>query len=74
MVIPYRTRRFLKRLATFLLALVLLLILVWGVWILWLDRFVVYSRDGAKLDFTLQEPQAGQLAVPPAVEDPIPIY
>jgi hypothetical protein len=74
MVIPYRTRRFLKSLATFLLALVLLLILVWGVWILWLDRYVIYSRDGAKLDFTLQEPQSGQLAVPPAVEDPITIY
>ena len=58
----------------FLLALVLLFILVWGVWILWLDRFVIYSRDGAKLDFTLQEPQAGQLAVPPNAEDPIGIY
>lgn len=74
MVIPYRTRRFFKGLATFLLALILLLILVWGVWILWLDRFVVYSRDGAILDFTLQEPQSGQLAVPPAAEDPITIY
>lgn len=74
MVIPYRTRRFLKSLAVFLLALVLVFVLVWGVWILWLDRFVIYSRDGAKLDFTLQEPQSGQLAVPPNAEDPIGIY
>ena len=74
MVIPYRTRRFLKSLATFLLALVLLFVLVWGVWILWLDRYVIYSRDGATLDFTLEQPQSGQLAVPPAEENPITIY
>lgn len=74
MTIPYRTRRFLKSLATFLLALLLLLIMVWGVWILWLDRYVVYSRDGARLDFDLEEPQNGQLATPPEAGDPITIY
>ena len=47
MILPYRTRRFLKRLATFFLVLILLAVLVWGVWILWLDRYVIYSRDGA---------------------------
>lgn len=74
MTIPYRTRRFLKSLLTVLLVLVLLLIMVWAVWILWLDRYVVYSRDGARLDFTLEEPQSGQLATPPEAGDPITIY
>lgn len=74
MSIPYRTRRFLKSLLTVLLVLVLLLVLVWGVWILWLDRFVVYSRDGARLDFDLEEPQSGELATPPEVGSPISIY
>ena len=74
MSIPYRTRRFLKGLLTVLLVLVLLLVLVWGVWILWLDRFVVYSRDGARLDFDLEEPQSGELATPPEAGNPISIY
>ncbi len=74
MTIPYRTRRFLKSLLTVLLVLVLLLVMVWAVWILWLDRYVVYSRDGARLDFTLTEPQAGQLATPPEAGDPITIF
>lgn len=74
MTIPYRTRRFLKSLLTVLLVLILLLLMVWAVWILWLDRYVVYSRDGARLDFTLTEPQSGQLATPPEAGDPITIY
>lgn len=74
MSIPYRTRRFLKSLLTVLLALVLLLMLVWGVWILWLDRYVVYSRDGARLDFDLEQPQNGELAIPPDAGNPIGIY
>ena len=74
MTIPYRTRRFLKSLLTVLLVLILLLVMVWAVWILWLDRYVVYSRDGARLDFTLTEPQAGQLATPPEAGDPITIF
>ena len=74
MTLPYRTRRFLKRLATFFLVLILLAVLVWGVWILWLDRYVIYSRDGARLDFTLTPPQNGELATPPEMNNPISIY
>ena len=50
--LSYKTRRRLKRLFTGLLALVIILTLVWVVWMLWLDRYVVYTRDGAKLDFS----------------------
>lgn len=74
MIIPYRTRRFLKSLATVLLVLVLLIVMVWAVWILWLDRYVVYSRDGARLDFSLEEPQFGELATPPEADNPISIF
>ena len=74
MIIPYRTRRFLKSLATALLVLVLLVVMVWGVWILWLDRYVVYSRDGARLDFSLEDPQFGELATPPEAGNPISIF
>ena len=42
---------------------VLLAVLVWAVWLLWLDRYVVYTRDGAKLDFNREQHSGGQLAV-----------
>ncbi len=74
MNLSYRTKRFLKKLAVAALALVLILVLVWAVWLLWLDRYVVYSRDGARLDFDLQPPQSGEIAVPPKNENPISIY
>lgn len=53
MNIPYRARRnlrhFLVGTGVLLLFAALLLIL----WLLWLNRYVVYTRDGAKLDFSL---------------------
>ena len=74
MFLSYRTRRFLKSLATVFLVIILIAVLVWAVWLLWLDRYVVYSRDGARLDFELVMPEAGELATPPEVKNPITIY
>ena len=76
MSIPYRTQQNLKRLAGTLLILLLVGIVVWGMWILWLQRFVVYTREeGAVLDFTLSEKlQTGQVAVPPSEESQIEIF
>ena len=74
MFLSYRTRRFLKGLATFFLVIILLAVVVWAVWLLWLDRYVVYSRDGARLDFDLVMPESGELATPPEAENPITIY
>ena len=71
MALSYRTRRFLRRLGTVLLALLLLAALTWMVWVLWLDR---YSRDGARFDFDRpNQMQSGELAVPPAEREPIKI-
>lgn len=75
MNISYRTRRALTTLGIILMVLVLVAIAVWAVWLLWLDRFVVYTRDGAKLDFSLsQEFSGGVLAVPPEDSGDITIY
>ena len=66
MTIPYRTRRAFRNLCTGLLFLMLILVVVWLVWLLWLDRYIVYTRDGAKLDFSLSVEYApGEVAVPP---------
>ena len=74
MAISYRTRRGLRRLATVLLILLLLAVVTWMIWVVWLDRFVVYSRDGAKLDFDRPlEIQSGQLAVPPQQQQSVNI-
>ena len=41
MKIPYRTRQLLKGIAITLLILALIGLVIWGLWVLWLNRFVV---------------------------------
>ncbi len=66
MNIPYRTRMALGRLAIILLVLLLVGALVWAGWVFWLSRYVIYTQDGAKLDFSLPENiSSGELAVAP---------
>ena len=74
-MIPYHTRRVLRRI---FVSLVLLALVAAGVllcWLLWLNRYVVYTRDGVELDFnmSLEFPQ-GELAVPPTAPPPVDIY
>ena len=75
MKLPYRTRQRLIRIGSILLASAFAALLIVGGWLLWARRFVVYTRDGAQLDFSLSEevPQ-GQVAVPPTKEDVPPLY
>lgn len=75
MTIPYRTQQFLKHLAGVLLLLLVLGAMAWGLWFLWLQRFVIYTRDaGAVLNFEMPQTTAsGQAAVPPE-EVPVEIY
>ena len=74
--IPYRTRRLLKRIASVLLVLVVLGLVVWAGWVLWLGRYVVYTRDqGAMLDFShANTDMQGQPALEPTEGQTIPIY
>ncbi len=70
MKIPYRMQKILKRVLTVLLIVAVAVVLVLGCWYLWLQRFVVYTRDqGAVLDFE-KDPvlQQGQLAEKPEQE------
>ena len=65
--IPYRTRQRLKRWGIALLIVLAVAALIWGCWMLWLQRYVIYTReDGARLDFDLNPTIAsGELAVEP---------
>lgn len=65
MTIPYRIRRNLQRFFTTLLLLVFVAVIVFGAWLLWLNRYVIYTRDGAKFDFDLSYTHpSGELAPP----------
>lgn len=75
MNIPYRTRRNLQRAAVILLVVLVAAAAVWLCWFLWLERYIVYTRDeGAVLDMTLDPKVAeGEIAVPPEMES-ISVY
>ena len=51
MNIPYRIQRMLKRLVVLAAIALVVLALLALCWFLWLDRYVVYTRNGAMLDF-----------------------
>ena len=74
MTIPYRTRRVIKRLCTLLLTLSLVAVFVLMCWLLWLDRFLVYTKDGVYFDFNRERPLSGALATPTEPRPTIPIH
>lgn len=74
-MIPYRTRRALRKLSVTVLVLLLVAAMVLLLWLLWLNRYVIYTRDGAKLDFNLSlDFSGGQVVVPPTPGPTIDIY
>lgn len=75
MSIPYRTQRALKRFFIVLMILAVAAALIWMCWLLWLNRFVVYTGDGAILDFERSAAElSGEPALPPEEGEPISIY
>lgn len=68
----YRTRQFYRRLFRMMWILALVAVLLVLCWVLWLRRFIVYTADGAVLDFSLTQqwpqgqvyPQADSAVVP----------
>ncbi len=51
----YRTRRFLGRLLRITGILAAVALVVIACWMLWLQRHILYTADGVKLDFTLSQ-------------------
>ena len=75
MNLTYRTKRRLYRAGLIGGIVLLVVILIGFCWVIWLERYVVYTRDGATLNFDLVDtPSAGQLAMPPAEGETVPIY
>ena len=59
MSIPYRHQRTLKRIGTVLAALILVFAVTWLCWVVWLQRYVIYTDDGAELNFSLSSYDKG---------------
>lgn len=74
-MIPYRTKKALQNLLVTLLVLILLAVGVFVCWMLWLNRYIIYTQEGAKLDFDLSpEFSQGQTPVPPAPAPSVNIH
>lgn len=74
-MIPYRTKRLLTQLLATFLVLILVTVGVALVWFIWLSRYVVFTRDGVKLDFSLSgEFAPGVAPVPPGTVPTVNIH
>ena len=75
MSIPYRHKRVLQRIGTVALVVFSVLLVVWLCWVVWLQRYVVYTSNGARLDFNVSSYEVvGQVAKPKEAEHKISIY
>lgn len=75
MNITYRTRQRLQRIGTVLLFLVMVIVVGWFCWVVWLERYIVYTRDGADIDFSISlEDMSGEEAVPPVLSEGLEIH
>ena len=73
--LTFTAKRRLQRIGLISAIVIMVLILVWFCWVIWIERYVVYSREGASIDTNLPQRYAGgQVAAPPSVDETIPIY
>lgn len=73
MAISYRTRQRLRRTGSLVVTILVAAVLVTICLLLWLRRFVVYTDDGVRLDFSRQELPPAQIPQAPTVPDTVPI-
>ena len=75
MNIPYRTQRVLNRLGVAALVLLIVGTVAWVCWVMWLQRYIVYTDEGATLDFSQSANDiVGEVAVPPVAEANVSIF
>ena len=71
MFFSYRARRALRHILPVLLVIVILLLLAVIGWLLWIQRFMVYTQQGARLDFSLQLPASSGIAPQQPLKDSV---
>lgn len=72
MTISYRTRKRLTGLGIAALIVAAVALVLWLCWIVWVGRYMVYHRDGPRLEFDLPDNTAtGVIAKPPVEKEPV---
>ena len=74
MKLTFTTKRKLQRAGLIGLIVLMVSILVWFCWVVWLERFMVYSSDGATLNFNPAPAGVGEIAMEPHLEETVSIY
>lgn len=74
MKLTYRTRRRLHRLGVAIGYLLLAALIIGICWVIWLERFVVYTDDGVRLDFDYTSPAGTTQIAQPPEEATVAIY
>ena len=76
MSLPYRTRRRLKALGIAAASLVMVFVIGWLGWVVYLERYIIYTRDGVVLNLVLDLEQydEGVVATPPDATETVPIF
>ncbi len=70
MLFSYRTRRAFRRIVGTLVTLALTAVAVLLCWLLWLQRFIIYTPDGAVLDFNLSQTLPEGIVAKPVLPGP----
>ena len=74
MILSYRSRQRLRRIGITLAVLSVTAVVVWLLFLIWVSRYIVYTQDGARLDFNLSPTfPSGQEATPPPAGDSVTI-
>lgn len=75
MSLPYRTKQKIHRTSKTVGIVALIALISWFCWTTWAQRYVVYSKDGAKVDFTLENLDgSGTVAQQPVAQGDVSIY
>ena len=74
MSLSYRARRRWRRTWITLIVILCVMIITFTGWVIWLDRYIIYTRDGAQLNFEMPPiPTGGEIAKEPDSFDPVKI-
>lgn len=74
MFLSYRMRRFWGRFFRGVLVFAVLTVSILLCWLLWLQRFVIYTDEGVQLDFNLRPLQPGEVVTPGETGVTFPIH
>ncbi len=75
MNLSYRTRKRLLNLGVAFLIILLVAAVLWLCWIIWVGRYMVYHRDGPRLDFSLSPTfPSGIVAHRPTQKETVKVY